>query len=271
MSYPLPSNGRVMKLRTQQPTTLNRSLVSKLNALSSRIREDERQRRLNILIGAASPLERWGMRSMLESQGGIKIIGEAENGHQALGIAREEEPDMVILDLMMPHLNGLEVARRIADEKLVSRSVLLSSYTDRPVVEAAGDAGVHGFICKADAEKELPAAIRKIGNGGTYYSPPAERARRLIAEYGSRPRGASGIIRCLTTRETEVLQLIAEGHANKMTAHILKISTKTVEKHRQSLMNRLGIHDTASLTRYAMQIGLIDCRPQKIMAAILAG
>ena len=259
-----------MKLRTRQSPTINRSLVGKLSALSSRIREDERQRRLNIIIGAASPLECWGMRSLIEAQKDFKIIGEARSGHELLGMSREEEPDVVMFDVMMPQLNGMEIARRIAAEKLVSRTVLLSSYTDRPVVEAAVRAGVHGFVHKPDADTELPTAIRKVGNGGYYFSPPMERSRRLIGEYGART-AASGIVPCLTAREVEVLQLIAEGNANKMIAHILKLSPKTVEKHRQSVMNRLNIHDTASLTRYAVHIGLIDCRPQKIMAGILIG
>jgi DNA-binding NarL/FixJ family response regulator len=271
MSYPLPSNGRVMKLRTRQSPTINRTLVSKLNALSSRIREDGRQRRLNIIIGAASPLERWGLRSMLETEKDFKIIGEAANGHEALGKAREEEPDIVMFDVMMPQLNGIQIARRISEERLVSRMVLLSNYTDRPVVEAAVNAGVHGFVHKPDADAELNQAIRKVGNGGTYFSPPADRARRLLDEYGDRTKRPSGLVRCLTQREVEVLQLIAEGHANKMIADILKISTKTVEKHRQSCMNRLSIHDTASLTRFAVQASLIDCRPQKVMTSILMG
>ena len=269
MSYPLPSNGGVMTRNSNQSATINRGLVSKLNALSSRIRADERQRRLNILIGAASPLECWGMRSLLETQKDFNIIGEARNGHDLLGMSREEKPDVVMFDLMMPQLNGMEIARRIAAEKLVSRTVLLSSYTDRPVVEAAVNAGAHGFVHKPDADTELPVAARKVGNGGTYFSPPMERSRRLIGEYGERT-AASGLVRCLTEREVEVLQLIAEGNANKMIAHILKLSIKTVEKHRQSCMDRLNIHDTASLTRYAVQIGLIDCRPQKLMSAFLA-
>lgn len=249
---------------------MNRGLVSKLNALSARIREDERQRRLKIVIGAASPLERWGLRSMLEAENDFTIIGEAGNGHEALGMVREEEPDVVMFDVMMPHLHGIEIARRIAAERLVSRTLVLSNYTDRPIVEAAINAGVHGFVNKLEAETELRNAVRKVGNGGTYFSPPADRARRLLADYGDRTKRPSGIVSCLTTREVEVLQLIAEGHANKMIAHILKISVKTVEKHRQSCMNRINIHDTASLTRFAIQIGLVDCRQQKIMSAILA-
>jgi DNA-binding NarL/FixJ family response regulator len=248
----------------------NRSLVSKLKALSSRIREDERKRRLNIVIGAASPLERWGLRSMLEAEKDFHIIGEAGNGHEALGMAREEEPDVVMFDVMMPQLNGIQIARRIAEERLVSRTVLLSNYTDRPIVEAAVNAGIHGFVHKPDAESELRSAVRNVGNGGTYFSPPAERARRLLGDYGERTKKPSGIVPCLTSREVETLQLIAEGHANKMIADILKISVKTVEKHRQSCMNRLNIHDTASLTRYAIHIGLIDCRQQRVMATILA-
>jgi DNA-binding NarL/FixJ family response regulator len=259
-----------MKTKTRQSETINQRLIGKLNALSSRIREDERQRRLNIVIGAASPLERWGLRSMLEAEKDFHIIGEAGNEHEALGMAREEEPDVVMFDVMMPQLNGIQIARRIAEERLVSRTVLLSNYTDRPVVEAAVNAGIHGFVHKPDAETELRSAVRKVGNGGTYFSPPADRARRVIADYGDRPNRASGIVPCLTQRELETLQLIAEGHANKMIADILRISVKTVEKHRQSCMDRLSIHDTASLTRFAIQIGLIDCRQQKVMAAILA-
>jgi DNA-binding NarL/FixJ family response regulator len=270
MSYPLGSNGRVMKTKTRPSATINRSLVGKLNALSSRIRADEHQRRLNIIIGAASPLERWGLRSMLGAEKDFHIIGEAGNGHEALGMVREEEPDVVMFDVMMPHLHGIEIARRISEERLVSRTVVLSNFTDRPIVEAAVNAGVHGFVHKPGVETELRSAVRKVGNGGTYFSPPADRARRLLADYGDRTKRPSGLVPCLTQREVEVLQLIAEGHANKMIADILKISVKTVEKHRQSCMNRLSIHDTASLTRYAIQIGMIDCRQQKVMAAILA-
>ena len=258
-----------MRKNTRRPATLSRNLVGKLSALSARIREDERQRRLNIIVGAASPLECWGMRSLLEAHSDLNIVGEARSGQELLGMSRDQAADVVMCDIMMPQLNGLEIARRIAAEKIAARTVLLSSYTDRPVVEAAMKVGVHGFVHKREADTELPLAVRKVGRGGTYFSPPAERTRRLIGEYGLR-YAPSGILPCLTAREVEVLQLVAEGNANKMIAHVLKLSTKTVEKHRQSLMNRLNIRDTASLTRFAVEIGLIDCRPQRVMAAILA-
>lgn len=269
MLYPRAANGGDIRTNTRQSATINRGLVSKLSALSARIRADERQHCLYILIGAASPLESWGMRSLLETQKDFNIIDEARDGHELLGMSREEEPDVVMFDVMIPQLNGFEIARRIADEKLVTRTVLLSSYTDRPLVKAAVNARVHGFVHMPDDYTELPVAVRKVGNGGTYFSPPMESSRQPIGGYGER-NAASGIVRCLTAREVEVLQLIAEGNANKMIAHVLKLSIKTVEKHRQSCMNRLNIHDTASLTRYAVQIGLIDCRPKKLMSAILA-
>ena len=258
-----------MKPRTRPSATLHRSVVSKLNALSARIREDERQRRLNIVIGAASPLERWGLRSMLEAEKDFNIIGEAGNGHEALGMVREEEPDVVMFDVLMPHLHGIEIAQAHRGRQLVSRMVVLSNYTDRPIVEAAINAGVHGFVNKQEAETncatqcarwamaELTSVRRPTAPGGCWRTTATGRKSRADCP-------------CLTEREVEVLQLIAEGHANKMIADILKISVKTVEKHRQSCMNRLNIHDTASLTRFAIQIGLIDCRQQKVMTAILA-
>jgi len=164
LSYPLGSNARVMKPRTRPSATINRSVVGKLNALSFRIRADERQRRLNIIIGAASPLERWGLRSMLEAEKDFHIIGEAGNGHEALGMVREEEPDVVMFDVMMPYLHGIEIARRIAEERLVSRTVVLSNFTDRPIVEAAVNAGVHGFVHKPGVETELRSATASLND-----------------------------------------------------------------------------------------------------------
>jgi DNA-binding NarL/FixJ family response regulator len=199
----------------------------------------------------------------LEGELDIAIVGEAETGRQAVQLAKKLRPDVVLMDIAMPLLNGLEATRQIIKEVPSSKVLVLSSYSDDEYVHQLTEAGAVGYLLKGAVVSDLVRAIREAWKGRTFFSPAI--SKRLMAHYretlvkGVAVRKRTDL---LTPREAEVLQLIAEGNANKQIAAELSLSIKTVERHRQRLMNRLGIHDTAGLTRYAISKGVIEtCRP----------
>jgi DNA-binding NarL/FixJ family response regulator len=203
---------------------------------------------------------RQGLRALLEAEADIEVVAEADNGRQAVQLAKKFLPAVVLMDIAMPSLNGLEATRQIAKEVPGAKLLVLSSYNDDEYVIQVIKAGAKGYLLKQTAATELIQAVREVSRGNPYFSPAV--SRRLIDEnrdgkLDSKKHGD------LTSRELEVLQLIAEGNANKMIAAELNISIKTVEKHRQQVMNKLNIHDIASLTRYAISKGIIEGpRPQ---------
>nr|WP_133797506.1 response regulator transcription factor [Prosthecobacter fusiformis] len=218
--------------------------------------------RITVLLAEDHTIVRQGLRALLELEGDMRVIGEAENGRQAVELTRKLSPALVVMDIAMPLLNGLEATRQILAEKPATKILILSAHSDDAYVNLVMTLGASGYLIKQTAARVLPEAIRKIHQGHSFFSPSI--SRRLLQQKSSQ-RGDPNVRKTaspLTSREMEVLQLIAEGNANKETAEELNISIKTVEKHRQSLMHKLNIHDTARLTRYAIATGIIESSVQ---------
>src|ERR1051325_5538982 len=215
--------------------------------------------KINVLLADDHTVVRQGFRALLEAEQDIAVVGEAETGRQAGGLARKLRPDVVLMDIAMPTLNGLEATRQILKELPDIKVLILSSYSDDEYVRQLTEAGAAGYLLKQTAAAELLKAIREARRGNAFFSPAI--SKRIMDHYretllkGVPVRKSTDL---LTTREAEVLQLIAEGKANKQIAVELSISIKTVEKHRQQLMNKLDIHDIAGLTRYAISKGVIE-------------
>ena len=220
--------------------------------------------KITVLLVDDHTVVRQGLRALLEAEDDITIVGEADNGRQAVHLANRLQPDVVLMDIAMPSLNGLEATRQITRDCPKSKVLILSSYSDDEYVQQLTDAGASGYLVKQTAAQDLVSAIREAKRGNAFFSPAI--SRRLLEHYRnslSKPSGARKVPR-LTPRELEVLQLIAEGFANKQIAGELFISIKTVEKHRQQLMHKLEIHDVATLTRYAISKGIIETAPAGI-------
>lgn len=221
-------------------------------------------KRINVLLADDHTIVRQGLRALLEMESDIETVGEAVNGLEAVEMAKVLRPDVVVLDLAMPQLNGLEAARRILRlDDPCPRVLVLSAHGDDAYIEQVAALGVHGYLLKQTSADVLAKAIREIYSGRAFYSPAiAKRLEGQEPGYQPRPgRGRKGPAQ-LTSREREVLQLVPEGNPNKVVAAELGISIKTVEKHRQSAMHKLDIHDTASLTRYAVSAGIVESSVQ---------
>jgi DNA-binding NarL/FixJ family response regulator len=203
-----------------------------------------------ILLAEDHVMVRQGLRIFLE-QAGMAVIGEAGDGQEALRIAHEQHPDVAVLDIGMPYLNGLETARRLREALPQTKIVLLTMHTEDPYVLEAIQAGAVGYVLKTQAMLDLVQAIQNVLQGQIYLSPRISRA--LVTAYLTRSDLPPDP---LTSREREVLQLIAEGETTKEIAWRLKLSAKTVESHRIRLMRKLDIHETATLVRYAIRRGL---------------
>lgn len=201
---------------------------------------------------------REGFRVLLELEPGMRVIGEAEDGRKAVQVCKDLQPDVVLMDIAMPRLNGLEAARSILKAQPGTRILLLTAYNDDAYIHEATQMGCAGFLLKHSSAGEVLRAIRAVMKGGTFSSPAVARRQRRLQASHDRPERFRGKAPALTPREREVLQLIAEGKANKETAAELGIAIKTVEKHREHLMRKLDIHDTAGLTRYAIASGVIE-------------
>lgn len=228
---------------------------------------------ITVLLADDHAIVRQGLRALLEIEGGFEVVGEAANGLQAVELALELRPAVVVMDLAMPQLNGLEATRRILQQSVPPPKVLiLSAHSDDAYVEqvaALGVVGEVGYLVKQTSAHLLANAIREIHKGNAVYS--SAIAKRLCDHHQSAPTPAGRFSRSgrarkieehLTSREREVLQLVAEGRANKEVAADLGISIKTVEKHRQSVMHKLDVHSTAGLTRYAIAAGIIESSVQ---------
>src|SRR5215471_21183438 len=215
-------------------------------------------KKIGVLLVDDHTVVRQGLRALLQSEEDINVIGEAENGRQAVGMARKTPADVVVMDVAMPLLNGLEATRQILRIHPTTKVLVLTSYGDDDCVAQLMKAGASGYLIKQTAANELLKAIREVYRGNAFFSPAiAKRLRDQCREAfstGQSTRKSSE----LTSREAEVLQLIAEGYSNKQIAAELTISIKTVEKHRQQVMNKLNIHDVAGLTRYAVSKGLVE-------------
>lgn len=220
-------------------------------------------KQIPVLLAEDHEIVRQGLRSLLEAEGDIKVIGEAETGRQAVELVRKLRPAVVVMDIAMPLLNGLEATRQIRQAFPDTKVLILSAHSDDAYVEEASAVGAVGFLLKQTSSRVLATAIREVQKGNTFFSPSI--AKHLHQHYETSPNRAELVRKKgdrLTSREAEVLQLIAEGQANKQVAAELGISVKTVEKHRQTLMKKLNIHDTAGLTRYAISAGIIESSVQ---------
>lgn len=217
-------------------------------------------KRINILLVEDHAVVREGFRKILEMEKDFRTVGEACNGRQAVSLVKRLRPSIILMDIAMPKLNGLEATRQILLFFPEAKVILLSAYSDDAYVRNAAKAGARGFLLKQTTSQDLCSAIRKVDGGKSLFSTLTHHHRREYAyAYHKKSKVSSvAISDRLTTREMEVLQLIAEGNANKQIAAELEVSMKTVEKHRENLMRKLDIHDTASLTRYAMDSGIIE-------------
>jgi DNA-binding NarL/FixJ family response regulator len=216
-------------------------------------------RKITVLLADDHTLMRQGVRALLQDQSDIEIVGEAGTGREAVEQAMALKPDVVVMDVAMPLLNGLEATRRILKQNPSCRVLILSTYSDDEYVHQLTEAGAAGYLLKDAAVTDLVKAIRKAHQGRSYFSPAI--AKRLMDQFRERfVRGVPVKKRtdALTPRETEVLQLIAEGKANKQIAAELGLGVKTIEHHRQQLMKKLNIHEIANLTRYAISKGIVE-------------
>jgi len=216
---------------------------------------------IRVLLVEDHNVVRQGLRSLISVEDDIVVAGEAQDGREAVRVIEKLLPDVVIMDIAMPLLNGVEATRQILKLVPATRVLILSAHSDDEYVLQVIEAGAAGYLLKQTAATTLVMAIREAHRGGTFFSRSISKRLGDLREKsmgrGNRP-SKGGV--SLTSREREVLQLVAEGMGNKQTAAELGISIKTVEKHRQHLMSKLGIHDTAGLTRYAISAGIIETR-----------
>ena len=220
-------------------------------------------KRITVLLAEDHTVVREGFRKMLELEKDLQVVGEAADGRQAVALVKKLRPAVVVMDIAMPRLNGLEATRQVLKAVPATKVLMLSAHSDDAYIQDATDSGAVGFLLKQTSAHVVCEAIREVQKGNTFFSPTV--ARRLDQLDGKSPdRTGRPQLRParLTSREVEVLQLIAEGKANKQVAAELGISVKTIEKHRQRLMEKLNIHDTAGLTRYAIGAGIIESSVQ---------
>ena len=214
---------------------------------------------ITVLLAEDHHIVREGFRSLLKHEPDIEVVGEAETGRQAVQLTRKLQPDVVVMDIAMPLLNGLEATRQIRKDFPNVRVLILSAHSDDAYVEQVAALGAAGFLLKQTSSHVLAVAIREIQKGRNFFSPTiSKRARELSEDSPARGEGTKNAKSRLSSREVEVLQLIAEGKPNKQVAAELGVSFKTVDKHRQHLMAKLNIHDIAGLTRYAISEGIIE-------------
>jgi DNA-binding NarL/FixJ family response regulator len=213
-----------------------------------------------VLLADDHVLVRAGFRSLLETLPGIRVVAEANDGREALQLIVEHQPHVVLMDIAMPGLNGLEALGRVSEECPHVRVVILSMHANEEYVLRALRAGAAGYMLKDASPAELEMAIQSAAAGEIYLSPGVSGH---VAEYVQRTeKPASCAFDRLTPRQREVLQLIAEGHTTQSIAHLLGLSVKTIETHRMNLMKALDIHDIAGLVRYAIQKGVISADSQ---------
>jgi DNA-binding NarL/FixJ family response regulator len=220
-------------------------------------------KRITVLLAEDHTVVREGFRKLLEAEDYLEVVGEAQTGRQAVALARKLRPEVVLMDIAMPLLNGLEATRQVLKALPGTKVLILSAHNDDAYVGKATESGAAGFLLKQTSSHEVCRAIREVHQGKTYYSPSvSRRLDRIHPLPPSRTGRSSKNAAHLTSREMEILQLIAEGKANKETAAELGIGIKTVEKHREHIMQKLDIHDTAGLTRYAIGAGIIESSVQ---------
>jgi DNA-binding NarL/FixJ family response regulator len=214
----------------------------------------EAPRRVRVLVCDDHALLREGLRAILARQDWIEVVGEARNGREAVEEARRLRPDVVLMDIEMPELSGLEATARITRAKLPSRVLVLTLYDDEEVVARCLDAGAAGYVLKDGPSSELVHAIASVERGQSYLSP---RALTQVVKHAGKGRRTRTRYDLLTGREREVLKLLADGLSSKEIATHLDLSVKTVDVHKYNLMRKLGVHDRAGLVKYALSRKLI--------------
>jgi DNA-binding NarL/FixJ family response regulator len=215
--------------------------------------------KIGLMIVDDHAIVREGLRALLSTDPDIQILAEASDGHEAVQLAKKLKPDVVLMDVILPHMNGIDATRQIVRQNPKVKVIILTTMREWYKVQLCIDAGACGYFVKASPSNELLQAIRNACNGSTTFSTAIskdiqDQNRRMFVSQGR----IDSNVQKLTTRESEVLRLIADGYANKQIAAELGISIKTVEKHRQQVMNKLNIHDIAGLTRYALSTGMVQ-------------
>jgi len=213
--------------------------------------------KIRVLLAEDHTIVRKGLRSLLEGKAEIDVVGEAQDGREALRRTEQLHPDVVLIDIAMPGLNGIEATRQIKQRFADVKVLVLTMHDDQEYVRQVLQAGASGYVVKQAAPTDLLLAIQAVHRGDSYLSPSI--SKQVIQEYVQSSGVANGhdSYNDLTTRQREVLQLIAEGHTTREIAEMLTVSVKTVETHRANLMTKLDIHSTAGLTQYAMRKGII--------------
>jgi DNA-binding NarL/FixJ family response regulator len=218
---------------------------------------------IRIVLAEDHALMRAGIRALLRDRDGMIIVGEAGTGHEALELVRRQKPHLLLTDISMPGLNGLDLTARVVKEHPDTRVIILSMHANEEYVLRALRSGARAYVLKDAETAELELAIRTVVCGKTFLSPSV--SGKVIDDYLARVSGKKDAASpsaarhdILTSRQREILQMIAEGNSNKDIANTLDLSIKTVETHRTQIMKRLDIHDTAGLVRYAIRTGLIS-------------
>ena len=211
---------------------------------------------IRILIVEDHALVRAGMKALLQKIEGIEVVADMGDGLEAVKSVRTEAPDLVLMDIAMPGLNGLDATARIVKDSPATRVILLSMHANEEYLRQALQVGASGYLLKGAELAELELAIRTVSRGETYLTPTI--AKYAVEAYRTKPEGLSGPLARLSSRQREILQLIAEGQTTKDIAQRLNLSVKTVETHRSQLMERLDIHDVPGLVRFAIRVGLIQ-------------
>lgn len=214
--------------------------------------------RVRILLADDHSIVRKGLRVLLEAQPGFEVAGEAGDGREAVRLAEELKPDIVVMDIAMPQLNGIEAAGQIVKRSPSIGVILLSVHSDETYITRALTVGAKGYLLKDTADDDLVSAIRTVASGKPYFSPVI--AQTLLDDYKRylEQRGLEDSYDLLTDREKEVLQLLAEGKSNKEAAAILNVSVYTVETHRTKLMQKLNLHNTAEIVLYAVRKKIVS-------------
>ena len=213
--------------------------------------------KITVVLADDHTIVRQGLRSLLESELDIEVVGEAENGRQAVELALKHHPAIVVMDIGMPEMYGMQATRIIKQKNPHTKVIVLSMYSDEEVVSQMIRLGASAYLIKQAAAAELLKAIREVRIGNAYFSPSISRLIVNKLNAAEKDDGKPHSLHALTSREIEVLQLISEGRSNKSISLQLGISCKTVEKHRASVMQKLNTHDVAGLTRYAFAHGII--------------
>ena len=213
---------------------------------------------VSVLLADDHGVVRTGLRYLLERDQAFQVVAEAADGREAVRLAAEHQPEVAVLDIAMPHLNGIEAAAQIRKQNPTTLVILLSMYADESYLLRGLDAGVKGYLSKDRAEEDLIPAIRAVRAGRSFFSPAL--AEMLAEDYTAalRRKGLQDSYDLLSTREKEVLQLIAEGKSNKEVAAVLNLSTHTVDTHRLHVMQKLDLHNTAEIVLYAVRKKIIS-------------